>query len=166
MCKKKNGCAWVCIVWNTVSSTLLNNYRNGKILILSQWYKHHFCHMKHFNNYSTWWHLTVFQTVQTHAQSFFFYTNQYFLFYLKFQSTGNSITQQTNCMLAWGKIWVACYFWMALYMSIMAIFLKLIYSCYFKNEKNSRHDNVSKLSDMPSLTWLGSWSKLPVDPVF
>ena len=26
----------------------------------------------HFDNYSTWWHLTPFQTVQTHAQPFFY----------------------------------------------------------------------------------------------
>ena len=31
----------------------------------------------HFDNYSTWWHLAVFQTVQTHAQPLF-YAHQYF----------------------------------------------------------------------------------------
>ena len=41
---------------------------------------------------STWWHLAVFQTVQTHAQ-LFFYAHQYFQVHPKFQST--SIIQQT-----------------------------------------------------------------------
>ena len=47
----------------------------------------------HFNKYSTWWHLAVFQTVQTPALTVF-YTHQYFQGHPKFQST--SITQQTT----------------------------------------------------------------------
>ena len=54
------------------SSPKLNNYWNGKIL--NKW--HNFCHMQYFNKFSTWWHLAVFQTVQTHGQTFL-YADQY-----------------------------------------------------------------------------------------
>ena len=49
--------------------------------------------LPHFNNYSTWWHLAVFQTIQTHAQTLI-YTHQYFQVYNKFQHT--YIIQQTT----------------------------------------------------------------------
>ena len=40
----------------------------------------------HFDKYSTWWHLAVFQTVHTRVQPFF-HAHQYFKVYQKFQST-------------------------------------------------------------------------------
>ena len=87
---------------------MLINYQNGKILIFSQLLPH-----VTFQKYSTWWHLAVFQTVKTHAQPFF-YTQQYFQVHPKFKST-SSYYSTDNCMLTWGKLGVACYFWMALY---------------------------------------------------